>query len=217
MHSAVLFDLDGTLVDSAADIARALSSVRCARGGTPVTAANVRPLVSLGATTLIRQTLGSLAADPVDDLAEFRATLSALSADPATIYPGVIDALEALISKGHILAIVTNKPETLSRNLISQLGMADHFRAIIGGDTTGQTKPHPEPVWKALETIRISSDRAIFVGDSPIDAQAARACAIPFVLFEGGYGARECASETIHARFGAFAGLSSIIDGLLLP
>ena len=214
MASAILFDLDGTLIDSAADIARALSSLRCARGGTPVMASDVRPLVSLGAEALVDRALGEFATNSADDLAQFREILSALAPDPAVIYSGVIAALQSLLARGHLLTIVTNKPEALSRSLLIQLGLADYFVAIIGGDTTANAKPHPAPLLKALETIGIASDRAIFVGDSPIDAQAAQACAIPFVLFEGGYGADECANESVYARFAEFAALPVIIAGI---
>lgn len=214
MPFAVLFDLDGTLVDSAADIARALSSLRCARGGTAIATADVRPLVSLGAATLVEQALGALATNNTDDLAEFRTILGALPPDPTTVYSGVAAVLGRLPACGHRLAIVTNKPEALSRSLLTQLGLTDYFAAIVGGDTTANAKPHPDPLLKALETIGISSDNAIFVGDSPVDAQAAAACAIPFILFEGGYGVEECANETVHARFAQFAALPAIISGI---
>jgi phosphoglycolate phosphatase len=216
MRSALLFDLDGTLIDSAADIARALSTLRSARGGTAITAADVRPLVSLGAEILLQRALGPLATDAAGDLAEFRSILGALSADPTALYSGAVTALEALAANGHILAIVTNKPEALTRNLLSQLGLAGHFAAIIGGDTAAKSKPNPEPLLLALDMIGISAAHAIFIGDSPIDAQAARACAIPFVLFEGGYGVDECANEPVHARFVEFAALPLIIADLVM-
>jgi phosphoglycolate phosphatase len=215
MQSALLFDLDGTLVDSAADIARALSALRSARGGTTIAAADVRPLVSLGAEILLQRALGRLATNAACDLAEFRSILGTLSADPKTLYPGAVTALEALAANGHILAIVTNKPEALTRNLLSQLELVGHFAAIIGGDTAAKAKPNPEPLLLALDMIGISAAHAIFVGDSPIDAQAARTCAIPFVLFEGGYGADECANELVHARFVEFAALRGIIADLV--
>jgi phosphoglycolate phosphatase len=214
VQSAVLFDLDGTLVDSAADIARALSTLRLTRGGCALGASDVRPLVSLGAEVLLQRALGSLASNAVDDLAAFRTVLGALTADPLALYPGVVSALKTLTAEGHVLAIVTNKPEALSRNLLTQLGLVDHFAVIIGGDTAAKSKPHPDPLRMALETIGIPSERAIFVGDSPIDAAAARACAIPFILFEGGYGARECAEDAVYARFNEFATLPAIITAL---
>lgn len=215
MRSAVLFDLDGTLLDSASDIARALSSLRCARGGSAISAAEVRPLVSLGANILLERVLGPFATEPSNDLVEFRAILGALSADPTTVYRGAAEALETLVADGHVLAIVTNKPEALSRSLLTQLGLADRFATIVGGDTAGRAKPDPEPLLKALELIGMPASHAVFVGDSPVDAQAAQACAMPFVLYEGGYGAHDCITETVHARFGDFGILPMIITDLV--
>ena len=215
MLPALLFDLDGTIVDSARDIARALGIVSTARGGPPVDPAVVRPLVSLGAAVLVRDALGTVAGDPVDDLAAFRRVLADLPVDPTILYPGAADALATLAAAGHPMAIVTNKPEGLARALLAGLGIDRYFGAVVGGDTSPFAKPHRAPIDAALAAIGGDAARCLFIGDSVVDARAARSCGIPFLLFEGGYGADGCAPDNVAARFAAFEALPTIIEGIL--
>ena len=149
---AVLFDLDGTLVDSALGIAAALTAVRNRHGGGAISPDGVRPWISLGAKELVRRALEDVvpACSPAD-LTEFRAELARTPADRACIYPGVEALLEALFEEGVAAAVVTNKPEDLSRQLLRELGLADQFAAVVGGDTTARPKPDPAPVRAALE------------------------------------------------------------------
>jgi phosphoglycolate phosphatase len=207
----LLFDLDGTLVDSAAGIASALSTILRERGGSAVGPEVVRPMVSLGADALVRGALGEHARDTAQDLAAFRAVLRELAPDPASVFPGVRKALADFTTAGYPMAIVTNKPEGLSRALLQDLNLIDYFSAIVGGDTAANSKPDPAPVILALARIGVASDRAMFIGDSEVDAGAALACRIPFLLYEGGYGALACHSDHVHARFDDFSQLSGLI------
>ena len=207
----ILFDLDGTLVDTACHIARALSLQRRARGGDPVDAGLVRPLVSRGADLLVRTVLAEYASDPVADLLEFRQILGALDPDPAALFPGVAMALEMLSAMGWRMAVVTNKPEGLSRSLLSAHGLAGRFETVVGFDTTAHGKPHPAPVRYALSSMRAASREAVFVGDSEVDAEAARRAALPFVLFEGGYGAAQVREADIAFLFNAFDALPALL------
>jgi phosphoglycolate phosphatase len=211
---ALLFDLDGTLVDSAAGIAAALSMLRVERGGMAVPATAVRPLVSLGAEVLVARALGSLARDPAADLAAFRTILAGLPANRDTIYAQVEGALATLRQAGHPIAIVTNKPEGLSRTLLHDLGLARYFGAIVGGDTADFPKPHPAPIRWALSRLAVPAHDAVLIGDSHVDAGAARACGIPFILYAGGYGADDCAPADVAARFDDFDDLPGLIAWL---
>lgn len=210
---ALLFDLDGTLVDSARDIARALTVVSTARGGGAVDPAVVRPLVSLGAPILVREGLGAVAGDPAADLAAFRGVLADLPVDRGLLYPGVEAALTALGARGHAMAIVTNKPERLARRLLADLDLAKHFGAIVGGDTTAHAKPHRAPVDHAVAAIGGKADNCMFIGDSDVDATAAENCGVPFLLFEGGYGAGHCDSHRCAGRFNDFKLLPELVAG----
>ena len=201
---AVLFDLDGTLVDSALGIAAALTAVRNRHGGGAISPDGVRPWISLGAKELVRRALEDVvpACSPAD-LTEFRAELARTPADRACIYPGVEALLEALFEEGVAAAVVTNKPEDLSRQLLRELGLADQFAAVVGGDTTARPKPDPAPVRAALEAMGAAPAQAVFVGDSVVDAAAAQSTGLPFYLYEGGYGPAECPPAMVTG--GAFA------------
>lgn len=211
----LLFDLDGTLVDSARAIAAALSVMARERGGQRITAETVRPLVSLGVGAVVAAALGARAGDPDADIREFRQILGALPADPADIYPGVSGALAAFQAKGHAMAVVTNKPEGLARLLLLQNGLDSHFAAIVGGDTCAVCKPHAAPLQFALAAIAPSVDmaEAIMIGDSDVDGQAAYLAGCRFILFKGGYGPVSSELYPSIAGFSSFAGLPEIVAG----
>ena len=193
----VLFDLDGTLVDSAPGIARALTQLCLARGAEPIDAARVRPWISLGVGPLVAHALGEHGGDAAADVAAFRTMLGAIPADPAWLYPGVSAALAELTASGLTIAVVTNKPEGLSRALLSDLGLQTGITAVVGGDSTARCKPFPDPIDHALALLRAARTHCLFVGDSEVDAAAAAATGLPFLLFTGGYGADRCRDEDV--------------------
>lgn len=212
MKTAVLFDLDGTLVDSARGIAAALSAVAISRGGAEVPLEQVRGLVARGANALIREGLGDLGGDVTEDLLEFRAILRKIPNDPTTIFPGV-SLMLAVLKDRYPLGIVTNKPEHLARILLQDVGLDQQFAAIVGGDTTPLPKPHPEPVLHALERMGHTGP-AILVGDSNVDAGAAAAAGVRFVLFNGGYDPAGCSESQVHGRFDHFGELPDLLATL---
>lgn len=211
-RDVLLFDLDGTLVDSAGGIAAALSMVRAERGAKPVDAESVRPWISLGAEALVARALGAHAGDLAADLARFRKVLSELPADPDCLYPNVRETLDLLASAPFAMAVITNKPEGLSRGLLAELNLVDRFVTIVGGDTTACPKPDPAPVRHALAALDAGPEQAILIGDSGIDAAAARAFSIPFLLFQGGYGAQECDPADVAGSFTSFHDLPALIE-----
>lgn len=213
--AALLFDLDGTLVDSAVTIALALSELSAVRGGGPAEVATVRRLVSRGAPALVRETLGPLAGDEAQDVAAFRAILAGIPADPAMIFPGVVEALDTLMGAGHRCAVVTNKPESLTRLLLDQLDMTRFFGAVVGGDTLPTCKPDPAPLRHALAQLDTPAP-AIMIGDSAVDARAAEGAGLPFMLYARGYEADGCSAGLVAGRFEEFRHLPASI-GRLLP
>jgi phosphoglycolate phosphatase len=210
-RTVILFDLDGTLVDSAYDIAEALTILSRARGGAPIKAEVVRPLVSLGATTLVARALGPFAGDPQQDLAAFRAILLGSPPNRAAIFPHVEQTLDDLAKDGRRLAIVTNKPQSLAVTLLAAHDLARFFAAVIGGDTAAKPKPDPAPLRTALAALEAAPEHSLFVGDSWVDAAAAQSLAIPLLLHTGGYGVDDIADGLVAARFDSFVELPALV------
>lgn len=212
-RTPILFDLDGTLVDSARSIAAALSAVAIARGGAAIDPAQVRPLVSLGVGVLVATVLADLAGDSAADIAACRAALSSQAADPADLYPGAAETVRALAAAGHPLAIVTNKPEALSRKLLDELYLLACFGTVVGGDTCRTAKPDPLPLHHALATIAPWGQPAdaVMIGDSDVDGLAARAVGCRFVRFTGGYGPASPDAYPVAGQFNVFAELPPLL------
>ncbi|WP_240320687.1 phosphoglycolate phosphatase [Sphingomonas crusticola] len=195
----VVFDLDGTLVDTASDLAAALNHALGALGRPSIPEAQVRSMVGHGVRALIHNGLaatGEASEALVDEgFPIFLAYYQAHIADRSRPFAGVEAALSALESEGIKLAICTNKLEDLTRKLIAALGWAGRFAAIVGGDTLPQRKPDPAPVREAI--ARAGGGRAAFVGDSISDTDAARAAGIACVAVTFGFS--DCAPEQLGA------------------
>lgn len=119
--------------------------------------------------------------------------------------------LGALCRAGLALGVVTNKPEALAVKLLQDLAVASRFGAVVGGDSTPHAKPHPAPVRAALAALGATPSEAAFVGDSAVDVDVAEAVGLPFHLFEGGYGARECDGCRLTSRFADHAALAATL------
>ncbi|MCV7347650.1 HAD family hydrolase [Mycolicibacterium rhodesiae] len=208
---AILFDLDGTLVDSAPAITHGLNEMARRRGVAPVNLAAVRRWVSLGGETMLRNALGA-AADPLVDLEEFRDILRGQITDPADLYPGVPSMLVALKQRGYRVAICTNKREDIAVPYAAGLGIANHIDAIVGGTPDRQLKPHPLLARLALERLGANPDEAIFVGDSEIDAKTALTAGLRFVLVTFGYPQGDIDTIPADGRLDHFEALPSLVS-----
>lgn len=177
------FDLDGTLVDSAPDLASAVNHVLASIDRGPLTVDAVRPMMGGGARLLLERALAATGGESDFDrlypkLIDY---YEAHIADLTRPFPNLVAALDALRDRGVTPAIVTNKLENLSVKLLKEIGLLDKFSCVIGGDTIGATKPDPAPL---LEMIRrCDGRRPAFVGDTAYDVKAARAAGIPCALF----------------------------------
>lgn len=178
------FDLDGTLVDSAPDLAAAVNHVLAEDGHPPLTVDAVRTMMGGGARVMLGRALDAAGAAP-DRLEPLYPRLIAYYeahiADRTRPFPGVEAALDDLRVRGVALAVVTNKVEHLAIRLLREIGLLDRFACVIGGDTMGVGKPDPAPIREMIR--RCGGTRAAFVGDTVYDVQGAHAAGLPCVLF----------------------------------
>ena len=186
-RQAVIFDLDGTLVDSAKGIAGALNQVRADRGLAPVALADVKRWVSHGAELLVTFALDSTPASVADDLAAFRAVYAGIPADPADLFPGALQTVKALHGRGLRIGVCTNKPQTLAANIVEGLGFGPFVEAVVGGAPDLEPKPDPAPLHRVMDRLGAAGDSVIYVGDSEGDAETARSAGVAFVLVCHGY------------------------------
>jgi len=189
-YRGYLFDLDGTLVDTAPDINAAMNAALAAAGLEPVSEALTRHWVGHGARVLMQQALDyqHQAHDDLETLlADFIAHYEAHIANFSRPYPGVREALQALRDKGALLAVVTNKMTRLSLPLLEALDLSPFFHSIVCGDTTPRPKPAADPALFACEALSLRVRDVVFVGDSETDVACARAAGCDVVCVADGY------------------------------
>ncbi|MDP9413606.1 MAG: phosphoglycolate phosphatase [Pseudomonadota bacterium] len=190
--NVIAFDLDGTLADTAPDLAHALNLTLIALGRETVEPQLVRRLIGHGARSLLRRglaTSGEASEALVDRaLPIFIEHYAANICNGTRAYPGLEAALDALSSAGVALAICTNKPEALTHGLLDALAWNTRFQSIVGGDTLPVRKPDPAPLHEAI--ARAGAGRAAFVGDSIIDGDTAKAAGVPFIAVSFGFSDR---------------------------
>lgn len=188
----VMFDLDGTLVDSAADIAVALDRALADLGLAGVSEAQVRTWVGRGASRLVHCALEHrrLAGDSNLHealLARFMARYQEDISGRSTLYPGAAELLAACRAAGIPLACVTNKPYAPARALLEDMAILEPFDLLLGGDSLPHKKPHPGPLQHCLRHFGLAPGQALMVGDSRNDVEAARAAGVPCVALPWGY------------------------------
>jgi len=192
MVRSVVFDLDGTLIDSAPDIHAAVNRVLVERDLPEIDLPTLKSFVGNGAMVLmercIRHRDGN--ASPAELQQALQRFLEVYADEPAgrtVLYSGVRDGIRQLAAHGYRLGICTNKPESLTHTILRNLDLADAFDVIIGGDTLPTRKPHPSGLLQAIETLGSTPGKAVFVGDSEVDAATAASAGIRFALFTCGY------------------------------
>jgi len=189
MLEAILFDLDGTLIDTAADMGGALNSLLLEEGHEPLPLDTIRPLVSQGGLVLTRLGFGDKVAEQeIEPLRQrFLQHYHANVAHESKLFDGYADILDELEARSIPWGIVTNKPEWLTRPLLEQLDLAQRSGVIIGGDTLAQRKPHPLPLQVAAEQLQVSCNNCIYVGDDERDIVAGKAAGMTTLIAAYGY------------------------------
>jgi phosphoglycolate phosphatase len=212
----IAFDLDGTLADTAPDLAASLNHALRQLGRATIPPDSVRYLVGSGARALLRRGLlatgGSSEALVERGYPIFIDHYAAHICDGTRVFPGVEEALASLEAAGARLALCTNKPELLTLKLLDALGWADRFGGIVCGDTLPVRKPDPAPLHQAI--ARAGGGSAVFVGDSIIDADTARAAGVPLVAVSFGFADRPVAQLGADAVIDRFDELMDALTGL---
>ena len=187
---AVLFDLDGTLVDTAPDLVGCVQDVMRARGTRPLPFKRLRSFVSRGLRGLLTAAYG---ADFIDSeeypgvLEQCLKLYSERLAERSRLFPGMRRVLDGLALREIPWGVVTNKPEYLTRPLLEALGLADECAVAVGGGTTTHTKPHPEPMLFAAGRLAVKPRACVMLGDDPRDIQAARNAGMTGLAAAWGY------------------------------
>ncbi|MCO5101333.1 MAG: phosphoglycolate phosphatase [Burkholderiaceae bacterium] len=190
---AVLLDLDGTLLDTVADLAAAVDAMLVELGRAPVGESAVRTWVGKGARVLVRRALAGSLDAPFDDasvdaaMPVFERHYARENGASARLYPNAVDGLVAMRAKGLALACVTNKPQSFSDALLERTGLAAHFAVVVGADPRLARKPDPAPLLHACERLGVAPARAVAIGDSMNDVQAAHAAGMPVIVVPYGY------------------------------
>ena len=188
--AAVFFDLDGTLVDTADDLAAPVNHMREARGLKPLPLEEYRPFASAGSRGLLHIGLGATTDDPDYPAlrTEFLTRYEKSIASHTRLFPGMPDLLAWLEANGIRWGVISNKLEYLVRRLVQQLGLGHRVALAYGGDTAPRAKPWPDPLKMALQETGLTARQCVYIGDDLRDIQAAHAVDMPAVAAAYGYG-----------------------------
>lgn len=189
MIQAVLFDLDGTLADTAPDLTYALNRVRSARGLPPLPLSATRPVASLGARGLIGAGFNTHPGDPGYDALrdDFLAVYAENLCRETRLFAGIAELLDRLEARALPWGVVTNKAERFTFPLLDLLKVRGRSACVIGGDTTGRIKPHPDPLLAASRAIGLAPQSCIYLGDDRRDVEAGHAAGMKTAIAKWGY------------------------------
>jgi N-acetyl-D-muramate 6-phosphate phosphatase len=185
---AVLFDMDGTLLDTAPDMVGALNALRGEHNLAPLPYEVVRSAVSHGAARVVRTGFESVGEPEFTQLQQrflqiYRGALS----EHTRLFPGMLEVLDELDARGLKYGIVTNKAAWLTEPLLEQLELRSRFACVVSGDTLAQRKPHPLPLLHAAALAGVAPEGCVYVGDAQRDVEAAHAAGMPALVANYGY------------------------------
>ncbi|GBR76324.1 putative phosphatase [Acidiphilium acidophilum DSM 700] len=211
LAKAVVFDLDGTLIDSLPDLAGALNRSLARHGQGPIVQSDVAPMVGDGAKVLLQKGYAACGLSPTDeDEAIFLADYEAHVTDLTEPFPGIPAALTALRDSGYRLAVCTNKPEVSARKVLAALDLEAFFDVVIGGDATPYRKPDPRHLQAVLNALDVTTTDAVMVGDHINDMKTAAGLRVEAIFVTWGYGRTDAMTRVDQA-----AQLPALVDRLL--
>ena len=216
MVRTLLFDLDGTLVDSVPDLAAVLNRVMAARGLAGFSHAETALMVGDGVAKLVERAFAARGRTPdAGAIAEYSADYLAHAAVRTRPYPGVVEGLQALSGEGWKLAVCTNKPEAAARSLLTALGLAGYFAAVGGGDSFPVRKPDPAHLLATLRAAGGDPAHAVMAGDHANDVAAAHGAGLPCIFAGWGYGpaAMAAGADAVAQDFAAMVAIARRLSG----
>jgi len=216
-HILLVFDLDGTLIDSVPDLTESLNRVLGEHGYPPLSRAEVAPMVGDGVPALVARGFaarGGSEAEAVEALPRYIRIYEANATNLTRPYPGVRDTLLALGRRGYRCAVCTNKLQQASETVLDGLGLADLFDGVAGGDRYPVKKPDPGHLLGLVAELGGSPERAVMIGDSENDAAVAHAAGVPLVLMRYGYARVDPATLGADAVLDGFAELPAALERL---
>ena len=190
--AAIVWDLDGTLVDSASDLTTALNTLLNEQGQQGHTVANVRPMIGAGVAKLIERGFRA-SGSPLDEAARdrlvprFMEIYTACATENTALVPHAREVLNHFYQAGVKQGLCTNKPYSVTQLILSALDISGFFGSVVGGDTTSMKKPHPLPLMTCLEELETLPEDTLMIGDSGADVGTARAAKVPVILVPDGY------------------------------
>ena len=211
--AAIVFDLDGTLVESVTAIRDIANAYMRARGLAELSTEETRRYIGRGSPIFLERALKAREAYDATTFDEEFARLHVLyenaPPDANPPMPGAVQAMHDLIAGGHVLGLCTNKPFAPTEKIVKALGWSDLFGAVAGGDSLPERKPHPAPLLHVAK--QLGQEAAIYVGDSEVDAATAEAAEMPFLFYTEGYCNAPVDELTIAARFSDFSVLPALV------
>ncbi len=217
MTRGVVFDLDGTLIDSLPDIAAAANALLADQGLPSLPQTQIGGFVGMGERVFLDRLIAAtdLAAADYDTLMIAFIAHYKSSTGLTTVFPGAVDAVKVLKAEGIKLGICTNKPGVPLAAVLEALDLAKWFDVIVAGDTLPVRKPDPEPLWLAFE--KMGATEGVYVGDSDVDAETAQRADVPFAFFTEGIRTKSVDEIPNDRTFNQFAELPALCKELMRP
>ncbi|MDO5705959.1 MAG: phosphoglycolate phosphatase [Paracoccus sp. (in: a-proteobacteria)] len=214
----IVFDLDGTLIDSVPDIHGAANAVLRQNGLSPLSLDNIRSFVGGGVDLLWTRIIAATGAQPEQHRDLVAAFMSRYhhATGLTRLYPGVLEALGVLADRGHPLGICTNKPMKPTQAILQHFGIIHLFDSVIAGDSLAQKKPDPAPLRAAFADLGADpvTPAGLYVGDSEFDSDCAAAVPVPFLIYTGGYRQKPVSQLPHTAAFDDFGALPGLVESM---